>query len=428
MAEQPAVAFEASIFDVVRTASRITREDPRLTFHAIRLLCRQQHAARRRRAHETRGVHVPPFLIHSITAKCNLSCTGCYANLLHTSDRAEMDHPRVARLLDEAEALGSSVMLIAGGEPLIRPRLLELTAAHPRILFLLFTNGSLLDDDKIRALKRQRHVVTVLSIEGGEDQTDVRRGEGTYAYVIRAMERLRKSRVFFGTSTTLTRENFELTTSDAHLRALIDRGCSLFYYISYVPVQPGTEGLQLEPSQVRELEERLTRFRRSLPALFIAFPHDEVSLGGCLAAGRGFLHINAYGDVEPCPFSAYSDTNLNDVSLEEALSSPLLQKILSSGVVLDETDGRCALWKRREWVAGLLAEGEMARGEGVPPSPESDEAMRLVAEGTTPADQESADQGEEGIPPSPGFGDSVGLLPEGEKTPDLAKNADAGVP
>jgi len=360
MAREPSIAFEASILDVLKTGLRITRANPRFAVHALRLLHRQRQAARRRDTHEARGIHVPPFLIYSITGRCNFECAGCYANLLHRSDRPELDDARIEQLLAETEELGSSVMLIAGGEPLLRPGLLNLTAAHRRILFLLFTNGSLLDAEKIAALAKQPHVIPVLSIEGSEDQTDSRRGQGTHARVLDAMSRLRRAHVFFGTSTTLTRENFEQATSEGHLHELIGRGCRLFYYINYVPVQPGTDDLQLDIDQVRRLEERLSRFRRELAALFIAFPHDEVALGGCLAAGRGFLHINAYGDVEPCPFSAYSDTNLNDVSFAEALSSPLLQTILKSGVVLDEADGRCALWKRREWVAGLLATGETA--------------------------------------------------------------------
>lgn len=365
--EPPAIAFEASIFDVLRTALRITRADPRFAFHAVRLLRRQRQAARRRGAHTARGISVPPFLIYSITGRCNLDCIGCYANILHASDRAELDDARVERLFGEFETLGSSVVLIAGGEPFLRPGLLERTAAHPRILFLVFTNGSLLDADAIETLRRQRHVITVLSIEGSAEQTDRRRGEGTHAHVLSVMDRLRERRVFFGTSTTLTSENFDRATSDAHVRELVERGCRLFYYINYVPVQPGTDHLQLEPEQVQELEARLTRFRTTLPALFIAFPHDEVALGGCLAAGRGFVHINAYGDVEPCPFSPYSDTNLNDVPFERALASPLFRRILDSDVVLDETDGRCALWKRREWVAGLLAAGENLRDDGAGP-------------------------------------------------------------
>ena len=120
-----------------------------------------------------------------------------------------------------------SVMLLAGGEPLLRESLLAFTAQVPEILFLLFTNGSLIDEATIDRLRGQRHVVPVLSIEGNEAQTDERRGGGTYRYVTEAMTRLRKGRVFFGSSTTLSRENFELATSESHLRDLMRRGCRL---------------------------------------------------------------------------------------------------------------------------------------------------------------------------------------------------------
>ncbi len=366
---QPSAAFEASILDVLRTAGRITVSDPRFAARAVRLLARQRRAARRRARQDTLGTHVPPFVIYSITDRCNLDCAGCYAKLLHRSDRPELVDERVRSLLAELRDLGVSVVLLAGGEPLLRERLLTFTAEVPEILFLLFTNGSLIDEGVIADLRAQPHVVPVLSIEGDESRTDQRRGGGTYNYVIAAMDRLQRRRVFFGTSTTLTADNFDLVTSEPHLRAMIQRGCRLFYYINYVPVAPGTDDLRILPEQVRELEARLAVHRRSLPALFIAFPHDEVALGGCLAAGRGFVHINPYGDMEPCPFSPYSDTSLAETSFAAGLASPLLQKILNSGVVLDETDGQCALWKRRGWVASLLEQGAERETERVSSDP-----------------------------------------------------------
>jgi len=351
--DKPGIAFEASLFDVFRTASRITISDPGFALRALRLMRRQQKAAKVRDLWGQLGTHVPPFVIYSSTSRCNLQCAGCYANILHVADRDELTSDRTATLMQEARDLGISVMLLAGGEPLLRQHILDHTAATPEILYLLFTNGSLLDESVATRLKRQRHVVPVLSIEGDESKTDARRGSGAHQQVIDAMNLLRGKRVFFGTSTTLTRENFELATDEAHLRDLIRSGCRLFYFINYVPVESDTDHLQLSMDQVKELEARLAYYRKRLPCLFIAFPHDEMALGGCLAAGRGFLHINAFGDVEPCPFSPYSDRNLTEVSLQEALHSPLLLSIRESDVKLDETDGRCALWKRKDWVQGL---------------------------------------------------------------------------
>ncbi len=347
-------AFDASILDVLRTGIRITRGNPRLALRGLRLLRGQQCAARHRAFEERRGLHVPPFVIFSVTGACNLTCAGCYASILHRAARPEMSDERVGTLFREARDLGVSVMLLAGGEPLLRRELLADVVAVPEILFLLFTNGSLLDDEVIHTLRAASHVVPVLSVEGGEDETDARRGAGAYERVTAGMARLRARRVVFGTSTTLTRSNFETAIGEAYVRDLTRRGCRLFYYINYVPVEPGTDELQLTTDQVAELGRRLTRYRRAMPALFIAFPNDEMAFGGCLAAGKGFLHINAYGDVEPCPFSPYSDSNLLEVSFREALASPLFRKIRAEEITLDETDGRCALWKRREWVKGLV--------------------------------------------------------------------------
>ena len=347
-------AFDASILDVLRTGIRITGGRPSLALRGLALLRRQQRAARRREREENLGLRVPPFVIFSATGACNLACAGCYANILHRAPRTEMSDERVACFLREARDLGVSVILLAGGEPLLRPGLLAEAASVPEILFLLFTNGTLLDDRVLGTLCAAPHIVPVLSVEGGEAETDARRGAGAYGRVTAAMARLKDRRVVFGTSTTLTRANFDAATGEPYVRDLARRGCRLFYYINYVPVAPGTDELQLSADQVAELGRRLALYRRTMPALFIAFPHDEMAFGGCLAAGKGFLHINAYGDAEPCPFSPYSDRNLVEASFREALASPLFQRIRAEAITLDETDGRCALWKRREWVKGLL--------------------------------------------------------------------------
>jgi MoaA/NifB/PqqE/SkfB family radical SAM enzyme len=88
--------------------------------------------------------------------------------------------------------------------------------------------------------------------------------------------------------------------------------------------------------------------------LFIAFPGDEDQYDGCLAAGRGFLHINPSGKVEPCPFAPFSDTDLRYGSLRDALNSDFLRNIRENHHLLKEGEGGCALWANRDWVAGIL--------------------------------------------------------------------------
>lgn len=120
-------------------------------------------------------------------------------------------------------------------------------------------------------------------------------------------------------------------------------------------MQDGTEPLVLSAGQRAALMQAVARLRERLPGIFIAFPGDEEEMGGCLAAGRGFIHISARGDVEPCPFAPYSDASLLRMTIREALASPLLRAIRENSDGLHDVSGGCALWNHREWVKRILA-------------------------------------------------------------------------
>jgi MoaA/NifB/PqqE/SkfB family radical SAM enzyme len=346
--------FNRNINALFQDALRISLRRPAwlpFLYHALR---RQQRAARIRLDWERRGVHVPPFMIASITKRCNLTCKGCYARAQHRAAEPELEADDLRRIIAEARDLGVSLVLIAGGEPLTRPELLDITCAFPEIIFPLFTNGTLLDDALIARLKAQRHVIPVISLEGQELATDQRRGLGVYAHVRDAMHKLDQAGIFFGTSLTLTSRNFDLVTSPAYLEELLTTGCRLFFLVDYVPVQAGTEELALTEAQRQAAPAVFEALRAKLPGLFVAFPGDETLYGGCLAAGRGFVHLSPEGRLEPCPFAPFSDVSLKDMSLRQALQSRFLKTIRESEAHLGETTGGCALWQRRDWVASLL--------------------------------------------------------------------------
>jgi MoaA/NifB/PqqE/SkfB family radical SAM enzyme len=265
-----------------------------------------------------------------------------------------MSAERLAAVVAEAEELGVSIMLIAGGEPLTRPEILGIVSEHPRMIFPLFTNGLLLDETVMATLRAHPQIVPVLSLEGHQIETDARRGAGVYGHVLDTMERLVEEGIFFGTSLTLTSENYSLVTNEAFLNEMLARGCRLFFFVEYVPIQEGTEFLVLTDEQRDALPALLATWRQELPGLFVALPGDEELFGGCLAAGRGFVHISPEGHLEPCPFAPYSDVSLKTMSLREALQSELLASIRTSPQHMTETQGGCALWANREWVQSLL--------------------------------------------------------------------------
>jgi len=244
--------------------------------------------------------------------------------------------------------------MLAGGEPLLRRDMLEAAAAEKGTLFPVFTNGVLLDSDITRFFKKHRNLVPVLSIEGDQQKTDDRRGDGLYGKVESAAEVLRRNKMFYGLSITLTSDNFDQVMDPVYLQRYYDQGCRLFFFVEYVPVTDKDIPNCVTADQRKKLPEINKLLRETIPALYLTLPGEEEQYGGCLAAGRGFVHISATGDVEPCPFAPYSDTNINHSSYTEALDSLLLNRIRNNHHMLKESAGGCTLWENKEWVKEQL--------------------------------------------------------------------------
>ncbi len=357
-----------NIVNLFKQSIRLFFNDPGKVFSLGKTLFFQKRAVKVRMKWKETGLHVPPFMILSITNKCNLQCKGCYASIHHQNVvGTEMDEGVLRRVLSEAQKLGISIVLVAGGEPFSRPEIVEIMKDYPDIIFVVFTNGLLIDDKMVKRLKKIRNIVPVISLEGTEKQTDERRGSGIYAHLQNTIQTLGEKGIINGISFTLTNINFNVVTDRHLLNNLIKMGVNLFFFVEYVPVEEGTEGLIVTSEQRLKLKESLSKYRSELPAIFIAFPGDEEELGGCLAAGRGFIHVNPEGGVEPCPFAPYSDSNLQDLSLKEALKSDLLETIRSNKEILEEAEagGGCTLWTKRELVKNLLQDNKSSSNKEV---------------------------------------------------------------
>jgi MoaA/NifB/PqqE/SkfB family radical SAM enzyme len=336
-------------------AVRITLRSPSQAYLFFRTVWWQRKAARVRQRMAEEGIQVPPIIIYSITDRCNLHCKGCYAQTLHKSLQPEMDDVKMKETIREARELGVSFMILAGGEPLVRREILDVIAAFPDVIFLVFTNGTLIDDELADAIKKRRNLVPILSLEGGRTETDLRRGSGIFQNLTGVIGRLNRRHIFFGTSITLTSLNFVTITDDSFIKDLYDLGDRLFFFIEYTPVDSATEAWEINSEQRNIMTGKAAAFRKRFPALFINLPDDEKDFGGCLSAGRGFVHISSQGDIEPCPFAPYSDTNLRETSLKEALKSRFLAAVRENSDKLEEGKGGCALWSHREWLSTTLA-------------------------------------------------------------------------
>ena len=344
-------AIEKLIKDILKG----TLSNPKETAFLLAQMKHQKENAKKRLAYS----HMPAFLIASITSSCNLHCAGCYARAVGMCGEGPAGAEPLSvseweSIFLQSKELGISFILLAGGEPLLRKDLIAAAGKHTSIIFPIFTNGTLIDEEYAKLFDQHRNLVPVLSIEGGREETDMRRGIGTYDFLSAAMDRLRSGKILYGASVTITAGNLDEVTSDAFLDLLQGQGCRLVFFIEYTAIDHDSKELELTAALREELEGRLMRMKSAYPGMvFISFPGDEKHMGGCIAGGRGFFHINPYGSAEPCPFSPYSDRSLRDVSLLDAVNSPFFARLIDAGLVGGEHDGGCALFEHEAEVRAI---------------------------------------------------------------------------
>ncbi len=344
---------------IVKEAVRATFNNPRETVFMGRFAIASAKATKTRKALEKEGLHVPPFLIASITSSCNLHCAGCYSRANHATvdcrPAEQLTAEEWQKIFKEADDLGISFILLAGGEPMLRRDVIEAAGTMSNILFPIFTNGTFIDNRYYELFDKCRNLIPVVSIEGGREETDSRRGSGIYDRLIGTMDQFKSRGLIYGASVTVTKENMKAVTSDAFIGDLAARGCKVVFFVEFVPVTEEAKALAPDDADRQFITEGIDRLRAGREdMMFVSFPGDEKSSGGCLAAGRGFFHINSHGGAEPCPFSAYSDINVRDTSLRDAIGSRLFEA-LSSGHLLEEDHaGGCVLFERKDQVEEIM--------------------------------------------------------------------------
>ena len=348
--------FSSQIMDVCKRAL-----GSRSGLDTLASLAFQRRQALRRAAAARAGKTVPAILIASVTRHCNLDCVGCYAKQIRPieagSNRGELSDDRFMELFEEAIDLGVGVIMIAGGEPLLRRGILERLAKIRGLIVPVFTNGTLLDGSMSSLFGRS--LIPVFSIEGDATFTAERRGRGIHEGALIRARAIRDAGGLFGISVTVSSRNVDNALSPGFLDRVAELGASALFLVEFVPVVPGTEGLVLNDVQRATLND--VDRTADLPYPVVRLPGDEEAYGGCLAAGRGFIHLGPEGRLEACPFAPFSDSDAGASGLAAALDSPLMRAIRERHNELAETKGGCALRDKAGWVASLggcaLAEG-----------------------------------------------------------------------
>ena len=279
--------------------------------------------------HESREKYqcnIPWLILMDPTSACNLHCTGCWA--AEYGHKLNLTYEEMDSSITQGKELGIYFYMYTGGEPLVRKKdIIRLCEKHYDCEFHAFTNGTLVDDEFCEEMRRVGNLSLSISLEGFEEVNDMRRGEGVFNKVMATMDRLKKYGLIFGTSICYTRKNIETVTSDEFLDMIIGKGCRFTWYFHYMPVGNDAAPDLLPTKEQREYMYHRVREIRSMtggkPIYAMDFQNDGEFVGGCIAGGRNYCHINANGDVEPCVFIHYSSANIREVTLLEALKQPL---------------------------------------------------------------------------------------------------------
>ena len=280
-------------------------------------------SAKQEKTKEKEGCNVPWAILLDPTSACNLHCTGCWA--AEYGNRLNLTFDELDSIVTQGKKLGTYMYIFTGGEPMVRKKdIIALCEKHSDCEFLSFTNGTLIDEDFCHEMLRVKNFVPAISLEGFEEANDGRRGSGDYEKVMHAMELMKEHKLPFGISACYTSQNYQDISSEPFFDMIIDAGALFIWFFHYMPVGNGAvPELLPNPEQRTEVYKRIREFRQTKPIFSMDFQNDAEYVGGCIAGGRRYLHINAKGDVEPCVFIHYSNANIRECTLLEALKSPI---------------------------------------------------------------------------------------------------------
>lgn len=303
--------------------------------------------------------NVPFIILFDPTSACNLKCKGCWA--AEYGYKQSLTNEEMQSIVTQGKEMGTHFYMLTGGEPLIRKNdIIELARNNQDAGFVIYTNATLVDQKFCDDLKEVGNVALALSLEGTEESNDWRRGEGAYKRTIEAMDLLKENKCLFGVSICYTRKNIEFVTSDEFFDMIIEKGAKYSLMFNYMPVgHDADKELIPTPEQREYMYNWLRKVRNSKtgkPIFVMDFQNDAEYVGGCIAGGRNYFHINSAGDIEPCVFIHYSDTNIRTHTLMEALKSPLFTQYYKNQPFNDNHLRPCPMLENPEALRKMVKE------------------------------------------------------------------------
>ncbi len=324
-------------------------------------------AVHRFQARLRKGEFFPAFLFISVTNRCNLGCQGCWVD--PGNRPADMDPAMLEDIIRQSRRQGASFFGLLGGEPLLCDALPDIIARFPDCYFLLFTNGTLITDSVAARWRKLGNVSPLVSVEGDEQVSDVRRGgDAVLARSLEGLGHCRRHRLVTGVATSVCKSNIDALVRESFVRRLVDEGVHYLWYYLYRPVGPRpAPELALSAGEILRVRRFMVEIRPRVPMMIVDSYWDHRGRAMCPAAVGISHHINPAGQIEPCPPVQFSRDRVGDAPLAETFNKSTFLQCFRNDIAR-ETRG-CVLMENpallRDVVRKTGALDSTGRGTGM---------------------------------------------------------------
>ena len=322
-----------------------------------------------------------------LTRGCNLACVHCRASADRGPFPGELSTNECLRVMDEIASISKPVIILTGGEPLLRSDIFDLAkyGTNKGCRMVMATNGTLITGEAIKAMKASGIQRISISLDGPDAETHdaFRKVEGSFKGSLQGIEMAKKGDLEFQINTTITQANLHLIPDI--LRLAVDLGAIALHIFLLVPMGRGKElkdqeisGLDYEktlhwfydqidkvplqlkatcaPHYYRILRQRAKKEGKKITPK--EFGLDAMTRG-CLG-GISFCFISHVGQVQPCGYLEVNCGNVREMPFQEIWSSSEVFQRLRN---INSYQGKCGRCEFKKVCGGCRARAYEISGD-----------------------------------------------------------------
>ncbi|MDR0373397.1 MAG: radical SAM protein [Nitrososphaerota archaeon] len=298
---------------------------------------------------------VPLIMSWNVTRECNLKCGHCYINADEKKLGNELSTQEGKQLMDQIYKVSRPLLVLSGGEPLLRPDILELIeyGSKKGIKMGLGSNGYLIDNIMAKKLKTAGIATVSISLDSHipAQHDDFRGVKDAWERAVNACKVLQKNNVLVQVNTTLTHENYNQIDDIMSLSESL--GVENFHLFFLVPTGRGTKLTDISPQKYEDMitttfakvHRHRLNVRPSCAPQFMRIAQGmnldmRQWIRGCIA-GMYYCRIYPNGDITPCPYLPIKLGNIREQSFKDIWFSSEIFKNLRNPNSLKGKCGVC---------------------------------------------------------------------------------------